>query len=129
MGSALCAAEEKNPEIGEKPILELLDAIDNHIPTPKRDEDKPFLMWIESKYDIENIGIVVTGPVKRGKVKRGDKIALVGLGVGKGKEIPVTVKGIESHRKTKDEAIAGDDVGVLLGGVKTEVVKRGQVLT
>lgn len=123
MGSALCAREERDPEIGEKAITELLKAVDNNIPTPKRDIEKPFLMWIENKYKV-SAGTVVTGPIKGGKAKMGDRLEIVGLG----RRIETSVKGIQTHKKTKEEAVAGDNVGICLSGVKFEEVERGQVL-
>ncbi|MCE8162760.1 MAG: GTP-binding protein [Candidatus Moeniiplasma glomeromycotorum] len=122
-GSALCALEGREPEIGEKSVLKLIEALDKHIPIPERDENKPFLMWIESKYGVK-VGTVVTGKVERGKVKMGDEVEIVGLGQRK----KAKVKGIQSFRKDKDIAAPGDDVGICLSGIKFEEVERGQVL-
>ena len=123
-GSALCALEDKNPEIGTQKILELLDAIDNYIPQPNRPKDKPFLMPIEDVFSISGRGTVVTGRVERGVLKVGDEVEIVGL-----KETQKTVvTGLEMFRKTLDSGEAGDNLGALLRGTKREDVERGQVL-
>jgi elongation factor Tu len=99
--------------------------MDNYIPTPERDVDKPFLMAIEDVFTISGRGTVVTGRVERGRLKVGDEVEIVGLS----DEIKKTVvTGIEMFRKTLDEAIAGDNVGVLLRGIGKDEVERGQVL-
>jgi len=125
-GSALKALEEGNPD-GEwgKPIMELLNAIDEYVPTPKRDIDKPFLMPIEDVFSITGRGTVVTGRVERGKIKTGDEVELVGLS----KEIKKTVvTGVEMFRKTLDEGQAGDNLGLLLRGIEKDEVERGMVV-
>lgn len=121
-GSAL-KAMEGDPEWSKK-IFELMDAVDQYVPEPVRDEDKPFLMPIEDVFTIVGRGTVVTGRVDRGKVKLGDQLEIVGL-----TETRQTVcTGVEMFRKTLDEGRAGDNVGVLLRGVERTDVERGQVL-
>ncbi len=123
-GSALCAMEGREPEIGEKSILNLMDAVDKFIPQPTRAKDKPFLMPIEDVFSISGRGTVVTGRVERGVVKVGDEVEIVGL-----KPTTKTVAtGVEMFRKLLDQGEAGDNVGVLLRGTKREEVERGQVL-
>jgi len=105
-------------------VVELMEAVDNYIPDPVRDIDKPFLMPIEDVFSISGRGTVVTGRVERGKVKVGDEVEIVGF-----RETMKTVAtGVEMFRKVLDEGIAGDNIGVLLRGVKKEEVERGQVL-
>ncbi len=124
-GSALCALEDKNPELGEQAILKLMAEVDRYIPQPKRDIDKPFLMPIEDVFSISGRGTVVTGRVERGIVKVGEEIEIVGL-----KPTQKTVcTGVEMFRKLLDEGQAGDNVGILLRGTKREEVERGQVLS
>jgi elongation factor Tu len=121
-GSATAAMENK-PE-GEKAIQELMDAIDNFIPLPTREVDKPFLMCVEDVFNIEGRGTVVTGRVERGVLKKMEEVEIVGL-----KETRKTVAtDIEMFRKLLDSASAGDNVGVLLRGTKKEEVERGMVL-
>jgi elongation factor Tu len=121
-GSATAAMENK-PE-GEKAIQELLDAVDNFIPLPTREVDKPFLMCVEDVFNIEGRGTVVTGRVERGVLKKMEEVEIVGL-----KETRKTVAtDIEMFRKLLDSASAGDNVGVLLRGTKKEEVERGMVL-
>src|SRR6266498_71164 len=121
-GSSKAALEGK-PE-GEKSIQELLDAIDSFIPLPTREVDKPFLMCIEDVFNIEGRGTVVTGRVERGELAKMSEVEIVGL-----RETRKTVaKDIEMFRKLLDKASAGDNVGVLLRGVKKEEVERGMVL-
>jgi len=123
-GSALAAMEHPDDEEAVKSIPELLDAIDDYIPEPKRDVDKPFLLPIEDVFTISGRGTVVTGRVERGKVHVGDEVEIVG--------IRPTVKtistGVEMFRKLLDEGQAGDNIGVLLRGIKREEVERGQVV-
>ncbi|CAJ0824573.1 22172_t:CDS:2 [Entrophospora sp. SA101] len=123
-GSALCALEDRQPELGEKAILELLEAIDNHIPIPPRDETKPFLMYIEDSFTISGQGTVATGKVRQGKLKVGDEVEIVGFGAKK----KAVVKGIEMFHKQLDETKPGDDVGINLRGVERSEILRGQVL-
>jgi elongation factor Tu len=107
-----------------KSILELIKAVDDYVPQPKRDTDKPFLMPIEDVFTISGRGTVVTGRVERGKVKVGEEVQIVGF-----RETTKTVvTGVEMFRKILDEGQAGDNIGVLLRGVKREEVERGQVL-
>jgi elongation factor Tu len=123
-GSALCALEDKNPELGEQAILKLMEAVDSYIPQPQRPKDKPFLMPIEDVFSISGRGTVVTGRVEQGIVKVGEEIEIVGI-------TPTTktvVTGIEMFRKLLDEGRAGDNLGALLRGTKREEVQRGQVL-
>ncbi|NPV79628.1 MAG: elongation factor Tu [Firmicutes bacterium] len=106
-------------------ILELMDAVDNYVPTPKRDTDKPFLMPVEDVFSITGRGTVATGRVERGMVKVGDEVVIVGLSP----EIRKTVvTGVEMFRKTLDAGVAGDNIGVLLRGIEKDEVERGQVL-
>jgi elongation factor Tu len=108
-----------------KCIFELMEAVDSYIPTPDRDADKPFLMPVEDVFSITGRGTVATGRVERGKVKVQDTVEIVGL---MDKPRPVVVTGVEMFRKLLDEAIAGDNIGVLLRGVQRDEVERGQVL-
>ena len=107
-----------------KSIFELVNALDTSIPDPKRDIDKPFLMSVEDVFTITGRGTVGTGRVERGKVKTGDEMEIVGLGSHK----KTVVTGIEMFRKTLDEAIAGDNAGLLLRGVEKDDLKRGMVI-
>jgi len=126
-GSALKALEEvKAGQLGEwsEKIMELMNAVDEYIPTPERDTEKDFLMPIEDVFSISGRGTVVTGRIERGIVKLGDEVEIVGLGETR----KTTVTGIEMFRKEMDQGEAGDNVGVLLRGIKKEEVERGQVL-
>ena len=123
-GSALAAVEGKNPELGEKAIVALMEAVDSYIPTPARDIDKPFLMPVEDVFSISGRGTVVTGRIERGIVKVGEEIDIIGL-----KDLQKTVvTGVEMFRKLLDEGRAGDNVGLLLRGTKREDIERGQCL-
>ncbi|HHV61742.1 MAG TPA: elongation factor Tu [Firmicutes bacterium] len=106
-------------------ILELMDAVDNYIPTPQRDTDKPFLMPVEDVFSITGRGTVATGRVERGTVKVGDEVVIVGLSPETKKSV---VTGVEMFRKTLDVGVAGDNIGVLLRGIEKDEVERGQVL-
>jgi len=108
-----------------KPILELLKKVDEYIPTPKRDVDKPLLMAIEDVFSISGRGTVVTGRIERGKVKVGDEIELVGVHPDIKKTV---VTGVEMFRKILDEGLAGDNVGLLLRGIEKKDVERGMVV-
>ncbi|KIE58194.1 elongation factor Tu [Methylacidiphilum kamchatkense Kam1] len=121
-GSALKALEG-DPEY-EKSILELVEAMDNYIPIPERPKDQPFLMPIEDVFNIEGRGTVVTGRVERGTLKRMEEVEIVGLRP----TIKTVVTDIEMFRKTLDTAEAGDNVGILLRGIKKDDVERGQVV-
>jgi elongation factor Tu len=123
-GSALCALEDKQPELGHDAILKLMQAVDSYIPQPTRDVDRPFLMPIEDVFSISGRGTVVTGRVERGIVKVGDEIEIVGLRP----TIKTVVTGVEMFRKLLDSGQAGDNIGALLRGTKREEVERGQVL-
>jgi elongation factor Tu len=123
-GSALCALEDRNPEMGKQSILELMRAVDSYIPQPVRATDRPFLMPIEDVFSISGRGTVATGRVERGVVKVGDEVEIVGLR-------PTTktvVTGVEMFRKLLDQGEAGDNIGALLRGTKREEIERGQVL-
>ena len=122
-GSGLKALEDPSGEYGQK-ILDLVNAMDEYFPEPKRDTDKPFLMPIEDVFSIEGRGTVVTGKIERGIVKVDEEIEIVGI-----KETSkTTVTGVEMFNKQLDEGRAGDNAGLLLRGVKKEEVHRGQVL-
>jgi len=127
-GSALkaleCGCGEKDCEHCGA-IWKLMDEVDSYIPTPERDTDKPFLMPIEDVFTITGRGTVVTGRVERGKVAVGDEVNIVGL-MDESRKTVVT--GVEMFRKTLDEGVAGDNIGVLLRGIDREEVERGQVL-
>ncbi len=123
-GSALCALENKKPEIGRDSILKLMAEVDRYIPQPARAIDKPFLMPVEDVFSISGRGTVVTGRVERGIVKVNDEIEIVGLAPTQ----KTVVTGIEMFRKLLDEGRAGDNCGCLLRGTKKEEVERGQVL-
>jgi elongation factor Tu len=124
-GSALRALESKDPnsEYGQK-ITELMDALDNYIPEPKRDIEKPFLMPVEDVFSITGRGTVATGRIERGIVKVQEEVALVGFNSDK----KTVVTGVEMFRKLLDEGRAGDNVGLLLRGVNKEDIERGMVL-
>ena len=124
-GSALKALEGDDSDAEEvKAIFELMDAIDEYIPEPVRDTEKPFLMPIEDVFSISGRGTVVTGRIERGIIKVGDDVEIVGI-----KETMKTVcTGVEMFRKILDQGIAGDNVGVLIRGTKREEVERGQVV-
>lgn len=124
-GSALKALESDDPDSDDvKAIFELMDAIDNYIPEPVRDTEKPFLMPIEDVFSISGRGTVVTGRVDRGIVKVGDEVELVGI-----RDTMKTVcTGVEMFRKILDQGQAGDNIGVLIRGTKREEVERGQVV-
>ncbi|XP_066995665.2 elongation factor Tu, mitochondrial [Anabrus simplex] len=123
-GSALCAIENKNPEIGEKAIIELLKYVDEHIPTPVRELDKPFLLPVENVYTIPGRGTVVTGRLERGILKKGNECELIGYN----KTFKSTVIGVEMFRRMLEEAHAGDQIGALVRGIKRDDLRRGMVL-
>ena len=124
-GSALKALEAKSvDDEAAKPILDLVKALDDYIPDPKRDIDKPFLMAIEDVFSIAGRGTVPTGRIERGVIHPGDEVELVGLKP----TIKTTAVSIEMFNKTLDEGRAGDNVGILLRGLKKEEVERGQVI-
>jgi len=124
IGSALKALEGEDSELGTQSIAKLIDAMDDYIPEPVRDTDKPFLLPIEDVFSISGRGTVVTGRVERGVIKVGEEVEIVGI-----KETTkTTCTGVEMFRKLLDEGRAGDNVGVLLRGTKRDEVERGQVL-
>ncbi|MGD8927765.1 MAG: elongation factor Tu [Lysobacterales bacterium] len=124
IGSALKALEGEDSEIGTQSIAKLIDAMDEYIPEPVRDTEKPFLLPIEDVFSISGRGTVVTGRVERGVIKVGEEVEIVGI-----KETTkTTCTGVEMFRKLLDEGRAGDNVGVLLRGTKRDEVERGQVL-
>jgi len=123
-GSALNALENPEDEAAAKCIYELMDAVDSYIPEPKRDIDKPFLMPVEDVFSISGRGTVATGRVERGVIKVGEEVEIVGIRDTQ----KTTVTGVEMFRKLLDEGRAGDNIGVLLRGVKREEIERGQVL-
>jgi len=123
-GSALAALEGRDDEIGSKKVLELMAAVDEYIPTPKRDVELDFLMPVEDVFSISGRGTVCTGRIERGIVNVNEEVEIVGI-----KETTkTTVTGVEMFRKLLDEGRAGDNVGLLLRGVKREDIERGQCL-
>ncbi|KAK4199914.1 P-loop containing nucleoside triphosphate hydrolase protein [Triangularia verruculosa] len=125
LGSALCAIENRRPEIGESKIDELMKAVDDWIPTPERDTDKPFLMPIEDVFSIAGRGTVVSGRVERGTLKRDAEIELIGIS---NEIIKTKVTDIETFKKSCEESRAGDNSGLLLRGVRREDIRRGMVV-
>jgi elongation factor Tu len=123
-GSALKAMEGDTGELGEQAIMKLIEALDSYIPVPERALDKPFLMPVEDVFSISGRGTVATGRIEKGKVKVGEEIELVGIKP----TAKTVVTGVEMFRKLLDEGMAGDNVGILLRGLKREEVERGQVL-
>ena len=123
-GSALKALEDPNGEWGDK-IMELMGTVDDYIPDPQRDTDKPFLMPIEDVFSITGRGTVATGRVERGTLHMSDEVEIIGVKEETQKSV---VTGIEMFRKLLDEAQAGDNVGVLLRGIQRTDIERGQVL-
>jgi elongation factor Tu len=123
-GSALCALEDRNPEMGEKSVLELMDAVDSYIPQPVRATDRPFLMPVEDVFSISGRGTVATGRVERGVIKVGEEVEIVGIRPTQ----KTVVTGVEMFRKLLDQGEAGDNIGALLRGTKREEIERGQVL-
>jgi elongation factor Tu len=124
-GSALCALEDKSPELGEQAVLKLMEAVDAFIPQPKRILDKPFLMPVEDVFSISGRGTVVTGRVEQGIIKVNEEIEIVGVRATQ----KTVVTGVEMFRKLLDQGEAGDNIGALLRGTKREDVERGQVLS
>jgi len=123
-GSALKALEGDTSEMGEPSVVRLAEALDAYIPEPERAVDGPFLMPVEDVFSISGRGTVATGRVERGRVKVGDEVEIVGLQDTR----KTTVTGVEMFRKLLDEGVAGDNIGVLLRGVKRDDIERGQVL-
>ncbi|VDM03559.1 unnamed protein product [Schistocephalus solidus] len=122
-GSALCALEDKNPEIGRNKIVELLKVIDS-VPMPKRDLDKPFLLPVEQVFSITGRGTVATGRIERGKIKLQDQVEIIGYD----KMLKSTITGIEMFKQMMDVGEAGDQVGLLLRGVKRDDIRRGMAV-
>ncbi|XP_065197299.1 elongation factor Tu-like [Sycon ciliatum] len=123
-GAALQALNGEEGEYGKPAIGQLMEQVDNYIPTPKRDIDMPFMMPIESTHSITGRGTVVTGRVERGQIKKGDDIEIIGYGPTK----KTIITGIEMFHKNLDIGLAGDQMGTLLRGFKREEVRRGMVL-
>ena len=124
IGSALKALEDSSGEWGDK-ILKLMEAVDEWIPTPERDIDKPFLMPVEDVFSITGRGTVATGRVERGVLKVQDKVQIVGLS---DEPIETVCTGVEMFKKLLDQAQAGDNIGALLRGIQRNEIQRGQVL-
>jgi elongation factor Tu len=123
-GSALCALEGKQPELGHDAVLKLMASVDEYIPQPERAIERPFLMPIEDVFSISGRGTVVTGRVERGIIKVGEEVEIVGIK----NTVKTVVTGVEMFRKLLDQGQAGDNIGALLRGTKREDVERGQVL-
>jgi elongation factor Tu len=124
-GDSLTAYNKPGDPAANKCIGELMDAIDSYIPEPTREVDKPFLMAVEDVFSIEGRGTVATGRIERGLVKVGEEVAIVGFSTEPRKTI---CTGVEMFNKTLDQGQAGDNVGLLLRGVKREDIERGQVI-
>jgi elongation factor Tu len=122
-GSALNALSHPDDEAATKCIQELVDALDNYIPEPQRDKDKPFLMPVEDVFSITGRGTVGTGRIERGVVKVGEEVEIIGMGAHR----KSVVTGVEMFRKLLDQGEAGDNVGLLLRGVDKEELERGMV--
>jgi len=128
-GSGRAALESTSKDLNApeyQPILALMQAVDDYIPTPQRETDKPFLMPVEDVFGIKGRGTVVTGRIERGKVRVGDTIEIVGMEEGIPRKTVVT--GVEMFQKTLDEGLAGDNVGCLVRGIERTDVERGQVM-
>jgi elongation factor Tu len=123
-GSALCALEDRNGDIGEQSIHALMEAVDSYIPQPVRATDRPFLMPVEDVFSISGRGTVATGRVERGIIKVGEEVEIVGIRPTQ----KTVVTGVEMFRKLLDQGEAGDNIGALLRGTKREEIERGQVL-
>jgi elongation factor Tu len=123
-GSALAAVEGRDDEIGKNKVLELMAQVDEYIPTPKRDVELDFLMPVEDVFSISGRGTVCTGRIERGIVNVGEEIEIIGIKDA----AKTTVTGVEMFRKLLDEGRAGDNVGLLLRGIKREDIERGQCL-
>ncbi|MBN3320080.1 EFTU factor, partial [Atractosteus spatula] len=125
IGSALCALENREPELGVKAVMKLLEVVDTCIPLPQRQLDKPFLLPIEAVYSIPGRGTVVTGTLERGLIKKGDDCEFV----GHNRSFKSVVTGIEMFHQSLDRAEAGDNLGALVRGLKREDVRRGMVMS
>lgn len=126
MGSALMALNDQKPEIGTQKVDDLMKAVDDWIPTPKREMDKPFLMSVEDVFSIAGRGTVVSGRVERGTLKRDQEVELVGKGTD---PIKCKVTDIETFKKSCEQSQAGDNSGLLLRGIRREDVRRGMVVS
>ena len=139
-GSARCALEGENPELGEKTIIKLLEEVDNWIPLPQREEDKPLVFPIEYVHAISGKGTVVTGRIERGVLRKGDTVDIIGyqkkvntVVKGKGRRtgkigLYLVITGLEIFHKELEEARAGDQLGALLRSIRREDIKRGQIM-
>src|SRR4030095_5821006 len=123
-GNAKAAMENPGDATANKCVDDLVKSLDDYVPMPQREIDKPFLMPVEDVFSIKGRGTVATGRIERGKVKVGDTIEIVGLGDTRNS----VVTDVEQFQKTLSEGIAGDNVGVLLRGIDKEAIFRGQVL-
>jgi len=124
-GSALAAATGGDEKLGKQAILQLMEAVEEAIPTPVREIEKPFLMPVEDVFSIQGRGTVATGRIETGSIKTGDDLELLGLGSAIQK---TSCTGVEMFKKSMDYGQAGDNVGILLRGLKREDVKRGQII-
>nr|XP_046191829.1 elongation factor Tu, mitochondrial [Oncorhynchus gorbuscha] len=125
IGSALCALENKQPDLGVNAVLKLLAVVDEYVPLPKRELEKPFLLPIEGVYSIPGRGTVVTGTLERGVIKKGDDCEFV----GHNRAFKSVVTGIEMFHQSLDRAEAGDNLGALVRGLKREDIRRGMVMS
>jgi elongation factor Tu len=123
-GSALCALNGTDKELGENAIMKLVNTLDTYIPVPKRDKDKAFMMPVEGVFSIAGRGTVVTGRVEQGQIKVGDELEVLGIK----DTIKTTCTGVEMFKRLMDSGEAGDNVGLLLRGLKREDVVRGQIM-
>ncbi|KAH6799678.1 hypothetical protein C2S51_036162 [Perilla frutescens var. frutescens] len=124
-GSALAALEGRNEEIGKNSILKLMESVDSYIPDPMRQLEKPFLLPVEDVFTIQGRGTVATGRVEQGVIKAGEEVEILGLSQNK---IKTTVTGVEMFKKTLESGQAGDNLGVLLRGLKRDEIQRGMVI-
>ncbi|KAM4637237.1 elongation factor Tu, mitochondrial [Amazona ochrocephala] len=124
VGSALCALQDREPELGLNSVLKLLEAIDSHIPLPPRDLERPFLLPVEAVHSIPGRGTVVTGTLERGTICKGDECEILGYN----RHLRSVVTGIEMFHKSLARAEAGDNLGALLRGLRREELRRGMVL-
>ncbi|XP_028267655.1 elongation factor Tu, mitochondrial [Parambassis ranga] len=124
IGSALCALENREPDLGVNAVMKLLEVVDAYVPLPKRELEKPFLLPIEGVYSIPGRGTVVTGTMERGIIKKGDDCEFL----GHNRSFKSVVTGVEMFHKSLDRAEAGDNLGALVRGLKREDVRRGMVM-
>ncbi|XP_071657463.1 elongation factor Tu, mitochondrial isoform X2 [Patagioenas fasciata] len=124
VGSALCALQDRDPQLGAESVGRLLDAIDTHIPLPPRDLERPALLPLEAVHSIPGRGTVVTGTLERGRLRKGDECEILGYD----RHLRSVVTGLETFRRSLEEAQAGDSVGLLLRGLRREQLRRGMVL-